>query len=115
LGSFRNQYRIDRPGGNWEQPGNMAPSRNAEGTLPPDAVRQRNCQPRLPAGEPDTRFPAVYYGLFPCSEGVGGTAHRNPGLVHDVCVNHRCGYLLVPQQFLDGPDVGPGLQKVGGK
>ena len=55
-----------------------ATSCDAEGTIPPDAVRQRNCQPRLPAGEPDTRFPAVYSGLFPCSEGVGGSAHRNP-------------------------------------
>jgi hypothetical protein len=78
LGSFRSQYRIDRPGGDLEQPGNMGHLLRRGGNLPPDAVRQRNCQPRLPAGEPDTRFPAVYSGLFPCSEGVGGSAHRNP-------------------------------------
>ena len=102
LGAFRDQYGRKRAGSKWGAPGHIGRSPGCAAT-PPHPGRPRNCQPHLPTGETDPRFPAVYYGLFPFSEGVGGTAYRNPGLVSDVGVNHRG--IPVAQEFLDRPDV----------
>ena len=67
------------------------------------------------AGEPDARLPAAYCGLCPCSEGVGGTAHGDPGSVEDMSVNHRRRDVFVSQQLLHGTDIIAVFQKVRGE
>ncbi len=45
-----------------------------------------------PAQEPDTRFRTLYYGLFPCSEGVGGTLTFEcsaQAVLHPLASTHR--------------------------
>ena len=69
--------------------------------------------PHIPAGEPDTRLPAAYCGLFPCSEGVGRTAHGSPRSLLDVCLHHPLLDLILSQQLAHGPDVLAAFRKPG--
>ncbi len=59
---------------------------------------------------------STYYprALQPASP-VQRTAHPHPGPVHDVGVDLGRLDALVPEQFLDGPDIGTSLQQMGRK
>jgi len=50
-----------------------------------------------------------------CRPLVEGAAHGEGAPVEDVGVNHRCGYVAVAQELLDGPDVVTCLEEVGGE
>jgi len=65
------------------------------------------------AGQHPTAWPARI--LSPDSLKIQRAAHRQTAALENVGVDHRRPHVLVPQQFLDGPDVVPGLEQVGGK
>jgi hypothetical protein len=46
---------------------------------------------------------------------VGGAADGEAATVQDVSVDHGRRHVLVPQQLLNGPDVVPVLEKMGGE
>ena len=46
------------------------------------------------------------------NSGVKGTLDTPSTLVKDVRVNHGRANVLVPEQFLDGPDVVPGFEEM---
>ena len=60
---------------------------------------------RLPSGFLASRFPAS-------SLAIQRTLHPDTRLVQHVGINHRRAHILVPQEFLHGPNVIPGLQQV---
>jgi hypothetical protein len=74
----------------------------------------------------DLGVPATFFSPSPLSANrdppaasdslkIQRAAHRQAAALQDVGVDHRRPHVLVPQQFLDGPDVVPGLEQVGGK
>ncbi len=50
-----------------------------------------------------------------CSEQIGGAPYAEWAPVQPMGVNHCGAHVTVAEQFLDGADVCPTLQQVGGK
>jgi hypothetical protein len=46
---------------------------------------------------------------------VRGTGDTLPPLLYDVGVDHRGGHIRVPEQVLNGPNIRPALQQMGGE
>ena len=51
--------------------------------------------------------------LVNAGQTIRGTDDGDPEAIHDVSVDHGGLHILVPQQFLDAPDIGPIFQKMG--
>lgn len=41
---------------------------------------------------------------------IQGASYAPPASVEHVRVNHGCAHVLVPQEFLNGPDIGTGVK-----
>jgi hypothetical protein len=110
LGSSGNVYTRLRSGRDSKTAGQLAP---LSPRLTEVSLAFWFCPPRIPAGEPDTRLPAAYCGLFPCSEGVGRTAHGNPKSILGVCLHHHRRDLILSLYLLHCQDAAAALRTTG--
>ena len=67
-----------------------------------ESIRQSN---RCSVGQARTSYPEV----------VQGTWNALPSLLQDVGIDHGGGHVVVPEQWLNGADVGAALPQVGGE
>jgi len=49
------------------------------------------------------------------SQAVRGAVHPMPAPVQEMGIDHRCAYVLMPEQLLNRPDVVAGFNQMSGK